>query len=190
MHYGLLFLALVGAPTIASAQVAHHAPARSVARSARAPAAKAAPLPVFSFLGDDTETVTGRTTLNNAKCDAKGGVLDCTDYSDPTVAGKRMDFLWMKYNGGKLYSVFASMKQYAYADVLAAFVAKYGKPASTGTRKWQSKGGASFDDEVTIWKFKGGELELDSMGLDTSSASFSFTSSANAPAADKPKVDF
>ena len=154
--------------------------------------------PIFSFQGEDTETAISTSPQN---CSRKEDKIECTYFSagggltstpQTIVAGISMKFVMKDYNSqtGRLYYVYASMGSGGYAAVVSAFAEKYGDPAETQTRKWQSKGGAVFDNTVSIWHFKGGDLEADSMGLDINSASFEFTSTLNAPAGSKPKVDF
>lgn len=146
-------------------------------------------LPVFSFLGEDTENVINRTDLNGTKCTVSGQKTSCTDMADPVIAGQKLRWLTLDYYNGRLYSVYGNFGKYAFGEILAAFSAKYGKPTME-TRKWQSKAGATFDNLAAVWKFKGGELELESMGLDINTGSFGFTSKTNSPPPDPPKVDF
>ncbi|WP_125962396.1 hypothetical protein [Sphingomonas sp. ABOLF] len=152
--------------------------------------AAAGDVTVFSFMGDDTETPTSRTMINKSKCSQEGAILSCTEYLDATVAGRPMRWLTMKFNEQKLFMVNASFGDAAYDDVRAAFIEKYGPPARAETRKWQSKGGAVFDNAVLTWNFKGGRLDLESLGAQVGSGAFSFVSTANAPPPEKPKVDF
>jgi len=146
-------------------------------------------LPVFTFLGEDTESVSSRTELNGSKCTVTGPKTSCTDMNDPVIAGQKMRWLTLGYYNSRLYAVYGNFGKYAFGEILSAFSAKYGKP-SMETRKWQSKAGATFDNLVAVWKFKGGYLELESMGLDINTGSFEFTSKTNSPPAEPPKVDF
>lgn len=153
-----------------------------------APAPPPKPLPVFEFMGANTETA---ATLDATKCPPKAdGTASCADYSYPTVAGRPMRWLVRDFNQGKLYRVMASFGTGAFDAVREAFVAKYGPPSSTETRKWQSKAGATFDNVVSTWRFKSGRLELESMGGSVDEGAFTFVSTANSPPAEKPKVDF
>jgi hypothetical protein len=181
-------LALIIAVTVAPAVAAP--PPR-----ARAPAVKPIParqpLPIFDFMGQNTETVSTMTALNAAKCDAADteGKVDCTDYNDPTVGGVRLNFLVMNFYKGKLYSVFGTGGKYTFPSLLSAFTAKYGTP-KLETRVWQNRMGAKLDNPVAIWHFRGGNLELASIGSRIDDVDFMFISGPNSPPAPPPKVDF
>lgn len=167
---------------------------------AQRPAAKAGPpkaalrpapvvLPVFSFLGDDTETPTTRTALNAAACTTSGDKTTCDDYSSPKIGGADLKWLSLSYNRGLMYEVMGGTWTNRYSTLLDAFTAKYGPP-KVETRKWQAKSGATFDNTAAIWQFKGGTLELVELGPDLNTALFTFVSTVNAPPKEKPKVDF
>ena len=159
--------------------------------AALALAPKAAPssLPIFSFLGDDTETVTKRTELNGNSCTTDGSLLKCTDYSISTLAGAPILWMSISYNNGLMYQVIGATNYTRFSTLLDAFTAKYGKPILS-TEKWQARNGATFDNSVARWRFKGGMLELESRGTRVDEPMFTFVSSANAPPPDKPKIDF
>ncbi len=182
-----ILLGLVGLSVGAAAPVPTKATKLPPHRAAVHPAPAA--LPVFSFLGDDTETATARTTLNAAKCGVKGDITSCTDYSDPSIAGTTLEWLSMSYNRGLLYEVMGAVHTNSYDTILAAFTAKYGNP-KVEVRKWQAKSGATFDNTVAVWKFRGGDLQLESLGPDLNTSLFVFSSGANSPPEEKPKVDF
>lgn len=146
-------------------------------------------LPVFSFLGDDTETPTKRTMLNESACTVNGDLTDCADYHQSQLGGVTLKWLSLSYNRGLLYRVLGSLSTNDYATLLAAFTTKYGA-AKIGTRKWQAKSGATFDNTMATWNFKEGILELESLGTDLNSGLFTFSSSVNRPEPEKPKVDF
>lgn len=145
--------------------------------------------PVFSFLGDDTETPTTRKDLNAKACTTTGAVMECDDHSNPKIGGADLKWLSLSYNGGLLHQVIGATWTNRYATLLEAFTAKYGTP-KIEVRKWQARSGATFDNAVATWQFKGGFLELSALGTDVNSALFMFVSTANAPAKEKPKVDF
>ena len=164
------------------------APTRRKARPAVLPST--ARLPVFEFLGQNTETPANMTMLNAVQCNAAApGKVDCTDFNDPTIGGTRLKFISMNFYNGKFYSVFGSGGRYTFTGLLGAFTAKYGSPRLE-TRKWQNRAGATLDNQVAIWKFKGGDLELSSLGSRLDDVDFTFISSVNAPPAPPAKVDF
>lgn len=152
-------------------------------------AAPAKPLPIFDFMGSNTEEISATDQTDQSTCTTDGDKKSCTKF-EPTLAGKQIDFLMQDFYKGKLYHVFGAFGEYAYGDLLSAFTTKYGASAQIVTRKWQSKGGSVFDNSVVIWHFKGGDLELDSMGLEVGKGSFEFTSEPNSPPAAPAKVDF
>lgn len=98
--------------------------------------------------------------------------------------------LTMSFNDAKMYAVYGSVKSFAYIDLMSAFTAKYGSPSASKTEKWQSKAGATFDNVVTTWHFKGGDLELKAMGSSRDDSDFFFFDAANAPASAPPPVNF
>lgn len=182
---------LIGALVSGQAQAQQRAtkPAAPKVAAPKAAPAPAPALPVFSFLGDDTETPTSRTTLNAATCTAKGDEKGCDDFSNPKIAGTELKWLSMSFHKGLLYRVMGASWTNRYDILLDAFTAKYGQP-QIEVKKWQAKSGATFDNSVATWKFKGGELELDSLGPDLNTLSFVFVSVPNSPPRDAPKVDF
>jgi len=157
----------------------------------------AADLPVFTFQGYNTEEVATAESLATEPgmsglkgCSTENDVTDCTNYQDPVIGGARTEWLMKRFYRGKLFYVFDSFRQFALPDILAAFNAKYGPPSKIETRKWQSKAGATYDNEVYVWQFKGGTLELSSMGQRVDEGSFEFVSTDNAPPPEPAKVDF
>ncbi|MEI6640393.1 MAG: hypothetical protein WCL10_00050 [Novosphingobium sp.] len=148
-------------------------------------------LPVFEFMGQTTEAPPTMTELQGAKCVTSNSRYTCTNVSFPTVAGRPMRYLQIAFFNERLYAVSAAFGELAYQPVLEAFTAKYGKPDKVEVRKWQSKAGATFDNQVSIWNFSGGgTLELQSMGSQVGEGRFDFISTTNAPPTEAPKVDF
>lgn len=210
---GLIAAATVFA--LASGLNAKPLPVKPRAKTSVTIPAPVAVLPIFTFMGHDTETVYSDSafkpncTLNASQCAGPNkndvasplkalgkckfnqvGKTECTNFDGPQVAGRSMKWVQMNYFNGKLFSVYGNAVKYAYADLLSAFTAKYGRPASTTVEKWQAKSGATFDNSVAHWKFKGGDLVLNELGLDLNSCSFEFVSTENSPPPDQPKIDF
>lgn len=146
-------------------------------------------LPVFSFMGDDTVKPTTRTELHGEACFTEGADLKCAAYLNAEVAGAKMGFLTLDYHNRLLYRVVGSFYSRDHSILYAAFTQKYG-PAKETTEKWQAKSGATFDNAVSTWRFDGGELKLESMGLEIDKAIFTFVSVKNSPPSAAPKVDF
>lgn len=161
--------------------------AGSVALAAPAHAA-GEPAPIFTFLGQDTETPSTMTELNGKKCSTEDGITTCEAYDVP-LAGVKLKYLSMKYNQGKLYRIYGALYKTGFGDILGAFSAKYGNPKSE-SRTWQNRAGSTFDNPTFIWNFRNGDLELETLGWDLNSSSFEFTADKNAPPPEPPVVDF
>ena len=159
-----------------------------------APAKKiAAPRPVFSFLGVTPEEAVTSASIGGKECPVSA--VGKTECSNPYGSGMKIGnapiyILLMEFNNGKLYSVIGSVKSFGYADLMAAFTAKYGPPAESRPEKWQSKAGAVFDNTVSTWHFKGGDLTVEAMGSSRDDTDFTFTHPANAPEQAPAPVNF
>lgn len=164
--------------------------ASSAQQKRPAASSSAARLPIFDFLGQNTEAPATMTMLNSVKCDAgASGKISCTDYNDPAIGGVILSFISLGFYNGKLYSVAGSGGRYTFPELLRAFTAKYGPPRIE-TRKWQNRVGGTLDNKVAVWKFKGGNLELAAIGSRMGDVDFEFLSILNAPPAPPAKVDF
>lgn len=162
----------------------------AVAVSAPAQAAPTdAAKPAFSFLGQDTETPTTMTDLMGKSCSQKGDEMTCESPGGGELGGVKLKYITMKYYRGKLYNIYGALWDHGMGDLLAAFSAKYGNPTAE-TRVWQNGRGARFDNATFIWKFRCGELELESLGWDLNTSSFQLTCPANQPPLPPPVVDF
>jgi hypothetical protein len=146
-------------------------------------------LPVFDFMGDDTETPTTRTTLNGSQCTRDGATLECNDHADPSMGGVTLDWLSLSYNDGLLFRAMGSLDSRRYMKLLEAFTAKFGEPVMS-VEKVQARSGASFDNTVATWPFRGGELRFLSIGTRVDKSLFLFVSTANEPPSEGPTVDF
>lgn len=166
-----------------------YAQAQSVRRAGSSAQPHGAQLPVFSFLGDNTEVETHRTELNGEDCKSDGALLSCADYNSPTIAEVPLKWLRLDYNNKKLYRLSSGVAEIFYPKILAALSQKYGAPKAT-TEEWKSKGGGTFQNSVATWNFKGGQLRYDSLGTDLSTSLISFRSSINSPPEKAPVVDF
>jgi hypothetical protein len=179
-----------GMIAVACMMVAHGAYADPATTPAPAPTVEQSkPLPVFSFRGEDTETP------RSDKSTAEGCIYDEDEKAiciEPFVmaGGVALDQLTKHYSHNKLYGLAALLSTKDVQTLADAFSAKYGPPSKIEVRKWQSNGGATFDNTVEIWYFKGGELDLESIGPDVNTAKFTFISLTNAPPLEKPTVDF
>jgi hypothetical protein len=142
-------------------------------------------------MGHNPDVVETPTKADGSSCspDSKRpGVLECTDFL-VEIAGLRLGFLMRSYYQGKLYTLFGTGSEYAFPTLLQAFTTKYGPPIM-GSKTWQNKAGATFDNTIATWKFRNGTLELDSMGLRRDQISFEFNDHANDPPLPPAKVDF
>lgn len=140
-------------------------------------------------MGDTTDAPTIRTDLNGSACTGDGEAYECADYGDPEIAGAKLEWLSLAYHQRLLYRVMASLDSRRFPTVLEAFTIKYGPP-STATKKWQSKGGSTFDNTVATWAFRDGVLTLESMGQSVGKSFFMFKSVKNAPPSAAPRIDF
>lgn len=167
---------------------AKKAVARKAPKSVAAPASVAKTLPVFEFRGERTDVTVDTSAKRGCDKGDTDGKLAC--YTTTAVAGVENMTIGQSYYRGKLYYVGGIFKEDNYLTVLQAFTAKYGAP-NLATKKWQSKGGATFDNNVATWLFSmGGKLELESMGGKVGESGFSFLAQDNAPPSLAPKVDF
>lgn len=147
--------------------------------------------PVFEFMGQTTDAPPTMSDLQGKPCTTNGAKYTCTSVSAPTVAGRPMRYLQIAFFNDRLYAVSGAFGEAAYQAVADAFTVKYGQPAKTEVRKWQSRAGAIFDNRVMIWNFSGDStLELQSMGSKVDEGRFDFVSPKNAPPTAAPKVDF
>jgi hypothetical protein len=176
---------------MASSADAQRRPVRPPAKAAAKPAAVK---PVFSFLGVTPEAPVTAATVGGKECAVSAiGKTQCSvpyTATDFKIGNAPIYILNMNFNDGKLYTVFGSVKSFAYLDLLSAFTAKYGPASTTKIEKWQSKAGATFDNAVSTWQFKGGELELKAMGSRRDDSDFFFFHAANAPASAPTPVNF
>jgi hypothetical protein len=187
----------VGVALVSLATIAAAAPVRKAAPATRphpvagptpapTPPPPPAPLPIFEFKGENTET---DANIAGRHCEhGKGAVWSCYGYD--TLAGINV-FMGRSYNNLRLYMVIATFDEGSFDTVLQAMIAKYGKPDAVETKKWQSRGGATFDNQIASWRFKGGgKLSLESMGSKVGESRLFFDSEQNSPPAEAPKVDF
>ena len=151
-----------------------------------APARAAPALPIFDFMGANTETpFAGLADIKG--CDVEGVKTSCYGTS---LVGESRVFLGRSFNKDVLYLVNAGFPNPQYLSLQQVFRAKYGNPSKIEIRKWQSKAGATFDNTVIQWRFKGGVLELESMGSKVGEGTFSYFNAANAPETAPPPVNF
>jgi hypothetical protein len=147
-------------------------------------------LRVFDFLGQNTETPSTMTSLNGVPCKtSKDGHRRCTAFNRPEIGGVTLKLLGMNFYNDKLLSLFGAAEPRFFPALLSAFSAKYGPPEMQ-TRKWQNRAGATFDNTVAVWRFRGGNLELAAIGSQIDVTDFMFVSIANSPPTPAPKVDF
>lgn len=145
-------------------------------------------LPVFSFMDQTTDKPRTMTALGDGGCSQRGATTSCMQIGGE-LAGRPLIYLSISFHNDRLYEVSGSAKKWAHPDILAAFTAKYGKPL-TRSQKWQNKMGASFENSVAVWKFKGGALELRAIGSRIDDMDFAFIHLGNSPPATAAKVDF
>ena len=173
-------LAYIGLISIAFCTAASGAPKHQ--------SVKAKSLPVFSFMGQTTDEARTMDALNGSPCTVEGPKVHCADFRDPELGGATLSFLTMDFYNDRLYMVIGSAKKWASPKLLEAFTAKYGPPSIT-SEKWQNAMGTVLDNPVYTWHFKGGRLELDTIGSRIDDTDFTFTG-INGPPKEPAKVDF
>lgn len=149
-------------------------------------------LPVFEFMEQTTDAERTMTTLQGSACSQSNyneGIFYChKDYAQFT------DFslisLDVEFYENRLYRVIGAFFSLGFNNLAEAFTAKYGEPSASETRQWQSRAGAVFDNQVLIWQFRGGTLELRQRGSQVDYGSFMFRSQENAPPPRETTVDF
>lgn len=161
--------------------------ALSLTCSAAAHAQNEAPK-ILDFLGQDTETPSTMSELNGKACSVKGSITQCKALN-VRLAGVTLRYLSLEFHDGRLYTLYGALYREDLGDVLGAFSEKYGNPRAR-TAIWEDRAGTTFDNPTFIWSFKGGDLELETMGWDTETSAFTFVSADNRPPPEKPVVDF
>lgn len=145
-------------------------------------------LPVFSFMDQSTEQPRTMTMLGGDECTISGATVSCLEIGGE-LAGQRMVLMTVGFYNERLYKVTGAAKRWAFPDILAAFTLKYGKP-SMRSEKWQNRMGASLDNSIATWSFKGGKLELRAIGSSIDLTEFNFLHAGNSPPRAAAKVDF
>jgi len=105
------------------------------------------------------------------------------------VGDEKVEIFDRSYYNGKLFSIMGLSNEGSFVGLLQAFTAKYGTPV-LGTKPWQNKAGATFNNSTATWKFRNGTLELDSMGIQRDEPMFEFKALQNYPPATAPKINF
>jgi len=147
--------------------------------------------PVFDFAGFDTETAVANPSFGRG-CDVdrdEPGKTACSAWNMRLGDGSAKIVMVNLYEG-KLSSALGILDRNQFLSVLSAFTAKYGSPDRTETRVWRNGAGASLDNEVFIWEFQGGELELESIGSRIRDSSFQFFHTTNRAPTEAPPVNF
>lgn len=74
-----------------------------------------------------------------------------------------------------------------FLTFLGAFQSKYGPPCATSADKWQSRGGATFDNDTATWCFKTGKLKLERLGPSLKYGVVSYNDDVSGPSVETPK---
>lgn len=142
-----------------------------------APSSKA-----FSFMGEDTKTVTKRHALNGNPCHVSGKILACFDEKAPMlVEGKRLEWLNLEYNRGLLWRVAAGFKRSELPTIVNEFTIRYGKPAALPA-PIDPPSPDPATRPLAKWVFKDGTLQIESVDANDAMLTFIFVSEANRPA--------
>lgn len=144
---------------------------------------------VFDFMGYDTETAQPVTEIAGKKCKHEGAQTECSLPWNLKLGDAVVSVMMINFYQDKLASVLGIAERDEFLSLLSVFTAKYGEPTMK-TEKWQNRAGASFDNSVAVWKFKGGDLQLRQMGSRVDNSDFQFFSTVNQKPAEKPNVNF
>lgn len=117
------------------------------------------------------------------------GVLECRG-SDPTVAGVRLlvppNYYFYNNRLTAMFFLFDA-RGADYLTFLNAFTDRYGAPCETETKRWQSRGGATYDNPTATWCFRTGRLELEQLGPSLDYGSVTYTDDYSAPSRETPR---
>lgn len=149
----------------------------------------------FDFLGFRTDEPTPiETKLAGKRCRvAREDVSSCTIFAGAILGRARVLDLSITFNYARMIKVTGMVMPSFYRDLVEAFEAKYGLPSSFEVRTWRDKFGANFDNEVRIWKFTDGALELHQRGEQKTISKFVFLANHNLPQPEerkKPPINF
>lgn len=129
-------------------------------------------------------TVLGKCTPGDI-----AGKLDCRG-SDPVVAGIKLLLApnYSFYNNRLTSMLFLyDANAVNFLTLSDAFTQKYGTPCSKTTEKWQNKTGATFDNQVLLWCFKTGKLQLESLGPSLNYGAVNYIDNYKAPSKATPQ---
>ena len=132
----------------------------------------------FSFMGRSSDVTNlepfdffGTTCVPTAS-----GPVSCeAPIGAARIAATRLVSASIAFNDGKLTRVAGVTVTGYFSDLAASFTTKYGAPSTSTKPKWQNQMGATFDNEVKIWAFADGLLELDARGNKVDEAQFTFS---------------
>jgi hypothetical protein len=183
-----LTICVVGLAHAATPVAKKSAPAVTAAQPSKPP------LPVFVFKGMTAGQPVSEGIFSSCS-DEQGGERRCS-FPQHDIAGVVSIFPTVGgWNYAKLYDGKLSSTEFvadgdSFAKMLAALVTRYGEPCKTETPKWQSKGGATFDNTVVTWCFRTGHLVLTRMDFQRDYMSLRYRDDESVPPAEKPRIDF
>ena len=137
----------------------------------------------FDFLGFTTNSpAPSESRLSGKKCRvAQQDISSCNIFAGAILGRARVLDLTVTFNDARLIKVTGFVMLPFYNDLSDAFETKYGLPSKTETRRWQNKLGNSFNNEVRIWSFIDGTLELHQRGSQKDIPEFIFIANQNLP---------
>ncbi|WP_344699536.1 hypothetical protein [Sphingomonas limnosediminicola] len=155
-----------------------------------ASSAVAQTLPVFQFREIRADQPIDPQSIGFKECQSlENGLRRCMPRSGSDRVANVFVIPMMILNGSKLASFELIGIQSGYGSIKDAFAAKYGTPCQSRTDKWQNRIGNSFDNEVTVWCFATGRLELKALGNQVDQWQARYVDAVNTPPS-TPKVDF
>jgi hypothetical protein len=162
----------------------------SQAAPVKRPAARAsASAPAFEFKGVTAGSVIDPTTIGTCNPANASGVITCSP-SDRAVAGlEGTSSPILYFYKGRLTQMLYLFHDMDFTLLNEAFTSKYGRPCAVTHPKWQSKGGATFDNTLVTWCFKTGKLVLTAISVSRDYGDATYTDTYQAPSKSVP-VDF
>ena len=146
----------------------------------------------FDFLGFTTNSpAPSESRLSGKKCRiAQSELSSCNIFAGAIIGRARVFNLTVTFNNARLIKVSGFVMIPFYNDLTDALEAKYGPPSQIENRRWQNKLGSSFDNEVRVWSFTDGTLELHQRGSQRDVPEFIFVANHNLPEVAPPPVNF
>ena len=144
----------------------------------------------FEFKGIKAGVVSDISSIGVCAPKDSNGVVRCEGSDDKIASLPMFQKPEYKFVNGKLSNLRFITGSMAYPILLSAFTQKYGPSCESKVEKWQNRLGAAFDNNVVIWCFRTGKLELRQRGLERDILNVWYGDVANPLPSPQVKVDF